>query len=67
MGRPAKFRYCQGGTDAASIVKHNGMHMVVCGPTDGLVMAGNANECVEIKDLLSMVELYALTAMRMLS
>ena len=41
--------------------------MVVCGPTDGLVMAGNANECVEIKDLLSMVELYALTAMRMLS
>ena len=67
MGKPAKFRYCQGGTDAASIVRHNGMHMVVCGPTDGLVMAGNANECVEIEDLLSMVELYALTVARLLS
>lgn len=67
MGKPVKFRYCQGGTDAANIVRHNGMHMVVCGPTDGLVMAGNADECVEIEDLLSMVELYALTVVRLLS
>ena len=66
MGRPAEFRYCQGGTDAASIVRHNGMQMVVCGPTDGLVMAGNANECVEIQDLISLVELYALTVVRLL-
>ena len=67
MHKPCHFRYCQGGTDAASIVKSNGMHMVVCGPTDGLVMAGNANECVEIEDLLSMVKIYALTVARLLN
>ena len=66
MGKPAKFRYCQGGTDAASIVQHNGMQMVVCGPTDGLIMAGNANENVSIKDLISIVEIYALTLVRLM-
>lgn len=66
MEKRVKYRYCQGGTDAASIVKHNGMQMVVCGPTDGLKMASIADEHVEIEDLLKAVELYALTVVRLM-
>lgn len=67
MGEKAKYRYCQGGTDAASIVQHNGMQMVVCGPTDGLKVTSTADEHVEIEDLLKAVEIYALTLVRLMS
>lgn len=67
MGKPCRYRYCQGGTDAASIVRHNGMHMVVCGPTDGLKSAGAPDENVPIDDLLKAVELYALTVVRLMT
>lgn len=66
MGEPVHYRYCQGGTDAASIVKHNGMPMVVCGPTDGLKMTSTADEHIEIEDLLKAVEIYALTIVRLM-
>lgn len=66
MEKRVKYRYCQGGTDAASIVKHNGMQMVVCGPTDGLKMTSTADEHVEIEDLLKAVEIYALTVVRLM-
>lgn len=66
QGKPVEKMTARWGSDAANIMKATGMPMPVLGPGRG-EEAATANEKVSIENYLASVEIYALTAARMLA